>query len=105
MVCARCMREIEADSVYCRFCGTAVRPPVYPPRRLMRLPAQGQIAGVCAGIAAYFAADVTLVRLLWVVLSIVPGGFVGGLVAYVIAWLVMPPDTSATAQAAPPPPV
>jgi phage shock protein PspC (stress-responsive transcriptional regulator) len=59
-------------------------------RRLVRRSTAGRIAGVCAGIAEYLDTDVTLVRLAWVVLSIVPGGFVGGLVAYVAAWIVMP---------------
>jgi phage shock protein C len=59
-------------------------------KRLFRNPAEGRIAGVCAGIAEYFDTDVTLVRLAWVVLSIVPGGFVGGLVAYIAAWAIMP---------------
>src|SRR5437773_3392850 len=58
--------------------------------RLFRNPAAGRIAGVCAGIAEYLDADVTLVRLAWVILSIVPGGFVGGLVAYIAAWLLIP---------------
>lgn len=59
------------------------------PRRLYRNSSAGRIAGVCAGIAEYFDADVTLVRLVWVVLSIVPGGFVGGIVAYLAAWAIM----------------
>jgi phage shock protein C len=63
-------------------------------RKLFRRSARGRIAGVCAGIAEYLDADVTVVRLLWIILSIVPGGLVGGLIAYVAAWAVMP-DTSA----------
>ena len=59
-------------------------------RRLVRRSSAGRIAGVCAGIAEYLDTDVTLVRLAWVILSIVPGGIVGGLVAYVAAWIVMP---------------
>jgi phage shock protein C len=59
-------------------------------RKLCRRSTRGRIAGVCAGIAEYLDADVTLVRLAWVILSIVPGGFVGGLVAYIAAWAVMP---------------
>jgi phage shock protein PspC (stress-responsive transcriptional regulator) len=59
-------------------------------RRLVRRSTAGRIAGVCAGIAEYLDTDVTLVRLAWVVLSIVPGGVVGGLVAYLAAWIVMP---------------
>ena len=67
------------------------------PRRLVRLPADGKIAGVCAGLAAYFNVDVALIRLAWVVLSIVPGGIVGGVVAYMVAWAVVPdaPGTAA----------
>lgn len=60
------------------------------PTRLVRNPAAGKIAGVCAGLAEYLDADVTLVRLAWVVLAIVPGGFIGGLVAYAAAWAIMP---------------
>lgn len=59
------------------------------PTRLYRNSSAGRIAGVCAGIAEYLNADVTLVRLVWVVLSIVPGGFVGGFVAYIAAWAIM----------------
>jgi hypothetical protein len=42
-------------------------------KRLTRLPASGRIAAVCSGLSDYFEVDVTLVRLAWVVLSIVPG--------------------------------
>jgi phage shock protein C len=72
------------------------------PRRLYRQPAAGRIAGVCAGIAAYLDADVTFVRLAWVVLSIVPGGFIGGVVAYLAAWLIVP-NAQAPAAADPTP--
>ena len=60
------------------------------PKRLFRKSTAGRIAGVCAGIAEYLDTDVTLVRLAWVVLSIVPGGFIGGIVAYIAAWAIMP---------------
>jgi len=67
------------------------------PRRLVRVPVAGRIGGVCAGMAAYLDTDVTLVRVAWIVFSIVPGGFIGGVVAYVAAWLVMPEDDAAAA--------
>jgi len=63
------------------------------PRKLFRRHEHGQIAGVCAGIAEYLDVDVTVVRLVWVVLSIVPGGFIGGFLAYLAAWVVMPDAT------------
>jgi phage shock protein C len=70
-------------------------------RRLARLPAEGRIAGVCAGIANYFDVDPVLVRAAWVVFSIVPGAIIGGVVAYVLAWLVMPEATEAVAPTVP----
>ena len=63
---------------------------------MMRLLSEGKIAGVCAGLADYLDADVTFVRLGWVALSIVPGLLIGGLLAYVVAWLFVP--EAATAQ-------
>ena len=51
-----------------------------------------KIAGVCAGIADYFGADPTLIRILFVALAVLTGGtFV---LAYLIAMVVMP-DTPA----------
>lgn len=47
------------------------------------------IAGVCAGIAEYFGWNVTLVRVIYVLLSIFSAGFPGTLV-YIILWIVMP---------------
>jgi phage shock protein PspC (stress-responsive transcriptional regulator) len=89
VTCAKCQRELEAESSYCRFCGTAVHS-TGPARRFVRLKNEGKVAGVCAGLAAYFDADVTIVRLAWVVLSIIPGVLIGGLVAYVVAWILTP---------------
>lgn len=60
------------------------------PRRLTRIPAEQKLAGVCAGIADYLDVDVTLVRALWLALTIVPGAIIGGVAAYVLAWIVMP---------------
>ena len=89
MTCAKCQRELEAESSYCRFCGTAVSS-TGTARRFVRLPREGKVAGICSGLAAYFDADVTIVRLVWVILSIIPGVLIGGLVAYIAAWILTP---------------
>jgi len=47
------------------------------------------IAGVCAGFAEYFNWDVTLVRVLYVILSLSSLGFPGILI-YIVCLLVMP---------------
>jgi phage shock protein C len=58
-------------------------------KRLMR-PREGRvIAGVCLGFAEYFDLDVTLIRLLWLIVAIFGGT---GFLAYVVAWIVMPSE-------------
>lgn len=49
----------------------------------------GMLAGVCAGIADWLGWDVTVVRVLYVIVSILSVAFPGILV-YLILWLVMP---------------
>lgn len=49
------------------------------------------IAGVCGGIAEYANLDPTVVRVLTVVLSLMFGA---GIIAYIIAAIIMPPKSS-----------
>lgn len=51
------------------------------------------IAGVCGGIAEYFNWDPTVVRVAYVLVSILSAAFPGILV-YIILWIVMPPADS-----------
>ena len=94
MTCARCFKDLEDGSSFCRFCGASVSAAPRPPR-LVRMPNEGRIGGVCAGMADYVDADVTLVRLAWVILSIVPGLFLGGVIAYAACWILLPIATPA----------
>lgn len=66
--------------------------PFAPPlgRRLTLSQSDRQLAGVCGGLAEYFGVDSTLVRLLWVIVSIFVGAIVGGLIAYLVAWMIIP---------------
>jgi phage shock protein C len=81
MICPHCERETPEQSNYCRLYG-ARQLPSGPYRRLMRSVVDSKIAGICGGIAEYRGIDPTLVRLTWAVLAIVPGGIVGGVLAY-----------------------
>ncbi len=61
-----------------------------PSRRLTRSSQHRMIAGVCGGIAEYFQLDPTVVRVAYVLISIVSVAF-PGILAYIILMFVMPP--------------
>lgn len=58
-------------------------------KRLMRSKKDRMIAGVCGGIAEYFNLDPTLVRIIYVLVSIFSVAFPGILV-YIILWIIVP---------------
>jgi phage shock protein PspC (stress-responsive transcriptional regulator) len=64
------------------------RPTGTAPRRLRRRSQGAPLGGVCAGIAEHLGVDVTIVRLVAVVLAITGPG----VIAYLIAWVVIPDD-------------
>jgi len=64
-------------------------PNLTPNKRLVRTREGRVIAGVCAGIAAYFGIDPTLVRLAFAVFTIFGGA---GILIYLIAWIVIPEE-------------
>lgn len=47
-----------------------------------------KIAGFCGGLAQYFEVDSTVVRLIYILLTILSVGF--GIIFYLIAWLIVP---------------
>lgn len=66
--------------------------------RLLRRSGDGaMLAGVAAGLAAYFDFDVTLVRIAIVALSFFGGA---GVPLYIAAWLLIPQEGSEVAIAA-----
>ena len=58
-------------------------------KRLLRLRNGRMVAGVCAGLAAYFKVDVNLVRLGFGIFTVFYG--LGALV-YAIAWAILPEE-------------
>jgi len=56
--------------------------------RLVRSKSERIIAGVCGGIAQWLGWDPTLVRILYIVISIATA--FSGLIAYIILWIIMP---------------
>src|ERR1700676_4924326 len=104
MFCTQCGNELKEIDRFCARCGKPVGtipgalppPPVGaqaacsypPPRPLRRIMSQKKIAGVCAGFADYFEMDVTLMRIIFIALVVLPPGV--GAIAYLIAWVAMP---------------
>ncbi len=62
------------------------------PAMLYRHPSQRLIGGVCGGIAEYTRIDPSLVRVLWVVLTVGSAG--AGFLAYLALWLLLPVGTA-----------
>jgi len=88
MFCPQCGKEYEQKVNFCCHCGTAMFTPARAERKPLTLSKKDKkIAGVCGGFAEYLDMDPTLVRVLWVAAAVF-GGW--GLIAYLIAWIVMP---------------
>jgi phage shock protein PspC (stress-responsive transcriptional regulator) len=62
---------------------------VTDPARKLRRSRNRMIAGVCGGLAEWLGWDPTLVRVLYVIVSILSAAFPGTIV-YIILWIVMP---------------
>ena len=63
------------------------------PSKRLRRSKNKMIAGVCAGLAEWLGWDVTLVRVLYVIISILSAAFPGTIV-YLLLWVIMPgPDS------------
>lgn len=95
MFCTKCGIELKDHEKFCSECGSATGRGSSAPNprvdRLSRPMNEAKLGGVCAGFARYFGIDVTLVRILWIALTILPVPFCG-VIAYIVCWIVMPKD-------------
>src|SRR5689334_12798244 len=57
------------------------------PRRLYKSRRNRFIDGICGGIAEYFQVDPTIVRLLWVLVTLLGGS---GIILYIVGMIVIP---------------
>jgi phage shock protein PspC (stress-responsive transcriptional regulator) len=95
MTCQSCQKDIAAGSKFCYACGAKQpetqaqsAPPAYAPqRRLVRSTNDRKIAGVCAGVADYFDFDPSIVRIIWLLCTLVPGP---NIIVYLILWIALP---------------
>ncbi|MBN1630079.1 MAG: PspC domain-containing protein [Thermoleophilia bacterium] len=64
-------------------------------KRLYRSRADKMIGGVCGGLGEYFEVDPTIVRVLWVAVTLFGGA---GVIAYLILWVIVPEEPPAPLQ-------
>lgn len=58
-------------------------------KKLFRSQTRKMLGGVCAGLGDYFDIDVTLVRLIFVAITLVTA-IIPMLIFYLIAWIIIP---------------
>ncbi len=104
LYCSGCGVSLSPDARFCSACGKAViapgaafapRPASPPWGPLIRPLAGRKLAGVCRGLANHYGWDVTLTRVIAVLLAVLV--FPIGLVAYVLFWVMVPEEPRAVA--------
>ena len=90
MYCTKCGVEIRATDRFCSQCGSRTQIFAATEQPALLLDKRNKkIAGVCAGFARYMNVDVTLVRVLWLGISLCTGV---GFLVYLAAWIIVPSD-------------
>jgi phage shock protein C len=86
MYCAHCGAQIADGTKFCAQCGAAASG-TSASGKLVRPLAGRKIAGVCAAFANAYGWDLTVVRIVTLLLALCG---CGGVVAYLVAWACIP---------------
>jgi len=97
--CAGCGASLSSGARFCSVCGNAVTEPgpvagsgpARTPNPLIRPYAGRKLAGVCQGLANQYGWDVTLVRVITVLVGVFT--FPIGLIVYGLFWLIVPEES------------
>jgi phage shock protein C len=88
--CAGCGASLPDGARFCSACGKAVFQGSVPGGRLTRPLIGKKLAGVCLGLAMRYGWDVTLTRVIAVLLAV--AAFPFGIIAYLLLWVMMPQE-------------
>src|SRR5258705_9842805 len=106
MICNSCQRNIADGSRFCYNCGARQIVTGAPdiasvtggPKKLMRSSTDKKLGGVCAGLAEYFDMDVTLVRILWLLVVLCGGAGIFFCFIFLSVFPFCPPPVAAPPQ-------
>jgi phage shock protein C len=91
MYCSHCGKQMDQGARFCPVCGALSQPVAYGrapfPGQLTRPRHPRMIAGVCSGLALHYGWDLSLVRVICALMIVLTGV---GLIAYIVAWVVIP---------------
>ena len=62
-------------------------------KRLFRSRSDRLLGGICGGLGAHFDTDPNLIRIIWIVLTLLSIGI--GVIAYIAAWIIIPEEPEA----------
>jgi phage shock protein C len=65
------------------------KPTAMEEKRVYRSRTDRVLGGVCSGLGKYFGLDPVLLRVLWAIAFFIGGA---GLLAYIIAWIIIPEE-------------
>lgn len=97
MYCSHCGKPLDATARFCPACGTVAQPFAYQPPppataargQLTRPRYNRLIAGICAGLSLHYGWDLSLTRVVCALLIVFTGV---GVIAYLVAWIVIPEE-------------
>jgi phage shock protein C len=65
-------------------------------KRLYRSKKERMLGGICAGLGEHFDIDPTVIRLVWVVITVISIGT--GVLVYILAWILIPEEDTGSSE-------